>query len=348
MTSKPLLRAERATVNAKRSQFAEVIAEIRKDYGDDVISRGSERSTVEAIPSGLLSVDLALGCGGWPRGRIAEVFGPSGHGKTTLLTRAVAMAQSEGLEVVWVDAEFKFSIDWAKGHGVDLEKFIFVQPHYGEEALNIVEKFAVEGVGLIVVDSVAALVPRAEIDGEMEDNMMGVQARMISKAVRKLVRPVARSNSCLLFTNQVREKIGVVYGNPEKTSGGRGLEFGASVRVRVSRKEQIKEGEEKVGIRTQIEVVKNQVAAPFKKAEFDIYGGGCSCHAKGIDIYGDLLDASVERGVIEKSGSWFSFSGERLAQGREASCARLKAEPELAEKVRFAIHKITNKGEPQK
>lgn len=332
-------------MNAKRSQFDGVIAETEKEYGAEVISRGTRQGTIEAISSGILSVDLALGCGGFPRGRICEIFGPPSSGKTSLLLKTIAEAQALELEVMYVDAEFALLPEWAHDHGVDMEKLILVQPEYGEQALNIVDKFALKGMGLIVVDSVEGLVPRAEIDGEMEDNQMGVRARMIGKALRKLMQPVSRSGCSLLFTNQVRSKVGVVYGNPETTPGGKSLEFASSIRVRVSRKEFIKEGELKVGIRTQIETVKNKVAAAFQKAEFDVYGGSCSCHEKGIDVRGDLLDVAVERGVIEKSGSWLSFNGEKIGQGRIASCDRLKTGPKLAEDIRSAILKTTQKGE---
>lgn len=334
-------------MNAKKSKFADVLAETEKEYGEAVISRGAGDGKVDAISTGVLSVDLALGCGGFPRGRICEVFGPPSSGKTSLLLKVMGMAQQQCLEVAFVDAECSFLVSWAKEHGVNTDEMIFVQPEFGEQALNITEKLAMSGVPLIVVDSVEGLVPRAEMEGEMEDNQMGVRARMIGKAIRKLQRPAAKSNSCLLFINQIRSKVGVVYGNPEVTQGGKALEFAASIRVRVSRKEVIKEGEEKVGIRTQIETVKNKVAAAFQKAEFDVYGGSCSCHAKGIDVFGDLLDVGVERGVIEKAGSWFAFAGEKIGQGRIASCDRLKAEPKLAEGIRFAIHKITTKGESE-
>lgn len=334
-------------MNAKKSKFEGVLAESEKEYGEGVISRGAGDGKVEAISTGVLSVDLALGCGGFPCGRICEIFGPPSSGKTSLLLKVMGMAQGRGLEVAFVDAECTFLVSWAKEHGVNTDEMIFVQPEFGEQALNVVEKFTIAGVPLIVIDSVEGLVPRAEMDGEMEDNQMGVRARMIGKAIRKLQRPAAKSNSCLLFINQVRSKVGVVYGNPEVTQGGKALEFAASIRVRVSRKEQIKEGDAKVGIRTQIETVKNKVAAAFQKAEFDVYGGSCSCHAKGIDVYGDLLDVGVAHGVVEKSGAWFAFNGERLGQGRLASCERLKAEPTLAEAVKFAIRKINQKGETQ-
>lgn len=332
-------------MNAKKSKFADTLAEAEKEYGDGIISRGAGSGAVEAISTGVLSVDLALGCGGFPRGRICEVFGPPSSGKTSLLLKVMGQAQAQGLEVAFVDAECSFLVSWAKEHGVNTDEMIFVQPEFGEQALNITEKLVIAGVPLVVVDSVEGLVPRAEVDGEMEDAQMGVKARMVGKGIRKLQRPVAKSNSCLLLINQVRSKVGVVYGNPEVTTGGKSIEFAASIRVRVSRKEIIKEGDNKVGIRTQIETVKNKVSAAFKKAEFDVYGGACSCHGKGIDVYADLLDVGVERGVIEKSGSWFAFNGERIGQGRLASCERMKSDAALAEAVKFAILKINHKGE---
>src|SRR6185437_7126559 len=331
-------------MNAKKSKFADTLAEVQKDYGEAVISRGAS-GEVDSISTGVLSVDLALGCGGFPRGRISEVFGPPSSGKTSLLLKVIGVAQAQELEVAFVDAEHSFLSSWAEEHGVNTKEMLFVQPEFGEQALDITEKLTIAGVPLIVVDSVAGLVPRAEMEGEMEENQMGVRARMMGKAMGKLAIAAAKSNSCLLLINQVRSKIGVVYGNPETTPGGKALEFWASIRVRVSRKEFVKEGEAKVGIRTQIETVKNKVASAFQKAEFDVYGGSCSCHAKGIDVYGDLLDMGVAKGKIEKSGSWFAFNGERIGQGRLAAAQALRANPEIAEAVKFAILKIPSEGE---
>jgi recombination protein RecA len=320
---------------SERSRLiAQTLLQIEKQFGKgSVLQLGSRNALpVTVISTGSISVDAALGVGGFPRGRVVEIFGPESSGKTTLALQVIARAQAEGGSAAFVDAEHALDPTYARKLGVDIDNLIVSQPDYGEQALEITSALVSSGViDVLVVDSVAALVPKAELEGEMGDSFMGLHARLMSQALRKLTGAVARANSCLIFINQVREKIGVVFGNPETTTGGRALKFYSSVRVEVRRMSALKDGETAIGSRTKIKVVKNKVAAPFRDAEVDILYG------EGISREGDLLDLGAEQSVVEKSGSWFSFSGERLGQGRETARAFLKEHPEVAQRIDSAI-----------
>jgi recombination protein RecA len=291
------------------------VGQIEKQFGKGAIMRLGQKDSITAIPAistGAVSLDYALGIGGVPRGRVIEIFGPESSGKTTLTLQIIAEAQKLGGMAAFVDAEHALDAQYAKKLGVDLDNLLVSQPDNGEQALEIVEVLVRSGgVDVVVVDSVAALVPRAEIDGEMGEAQMGLQARLMSQALRKLTGVVSKSKTCLIFINQLREKIGVMFGNPETTTGGRALKFYASVRIDIRRIGAIKDGESVVGGRTRVKVVKNKVAPPFREAEFDVMYG------EGISREGDLLDLAVERKIVEKSGTWFAFSGDRLGQGRE-------------------------------
>jgi len=287
---------------------------------------------VTVIPSGSISLDSALGVGGFPRGRVIEVFGPESSGKTTLALHVIAQAQKVGGTAAFIDAEHALEPGYARKLGVDVDNLIVSQPDCGEQALEITNALiASGGVDVVVIDSVAALVPKAELEGEMGDSHMGLHARLMSQALRKLTGVVARTNTLLVFINQVREKIGVMFGNPETTTGGRALKFYSSVRVEVRRMAAIKDGERVVGNRTKIKVVKNKVAAPFREAEVDILYG------EGMSREGDLLDLGVTQELVEKSGSWFSYAGERIGQGRDNARAYLIANPEIREQLDAAL-----------
>ncbi|MEZ5318884.1 MAG: recombinase RecA [Vicinamibacterales bacterium] len=304
------------------------VGQIEKQFGKGSIMRLGGKDALPAIPSistGSISLDWALGVGGLPRGRVIEIFGPESSGKTTLALQTIAQAQKLGGVAAFVDAEHALDAQYSQKLGVDLENLLVSQPDNGEQALEITEVLIrSNGVDVVVVDSVAALVPRAEIEGEMGEAQMGLQARLMSQALRKLTGVVAKSKTCLIFINQLREKIGVMFGNPETTTGGRALKFYSSVRVDIRRIGAIKDGETMVGGRTRVKVVKNKVAPPFRQAEFDIMYG------EGISREGDLLDKGVELNIIEKSGTWFSYGGERLGQGRENAKTFLKQNPETA------------------
>jgi recombination protein RecA len=291
------------------------VGQIEKQFGKGSIMRLGQKggvTPVEVIPTGAISIDYALGIGGMPRGRVVEIFGPESSGKTTLALQVIAQAQKTGGMAAFVDAEHALDAAYAQKLGVDLDSLLVSQPDNGEQALEIVEVLIrSNGVDVVVVDSVAALVPRAEIEGEMGEAQMGLQARLMSQALRKLTGAVSKSKTCLIFINQLREKIGVMFGNPETTTGGRALKFYASVRVDIRRIASIKEGDAVVGGRTRVKIVKNKLAPPFREAEFDVMYG------EGISREGDLLDLAVEHKVIEKSGAWFAYGGERLGQGRE-------------------------------
>ncbi|MBO6248038.1 MAG: recombinase RecA, partial [Bacteroidales bacterium] len=278
--------------------------------------------------SGSIALDHALGIGGYPRGRIVEIYGPESSGKTTLAIHAIAQAQKAGGIAAMIDAEYAFDRTYAKALGVNLETLLISQPDNGEQALEIADNLIRSGaIDIVVIDSVAALTPKAEIECEMGDNKVGLQARLMSQALRKLTANIAKTNTCCIFINQLREKIGIMFGNPETTTGGNALKFYASVRIDVRRTTQLKDGEEALGNRTRVKVVKNKMAPPFKKAEFDIVFG------EGISRVGEIIDLGVEYGVIGKSGSWFSYNDQKLAQGREAVKQLLKDNPELCDEI---------------
>jgi recombination protein RecA len=312
------------------------LAQMEKQFGKGAVLRLGSRQViaVEVIPSGSLAVDAALGVGGFPRGRVVEIFGPESSGKTTLALQIIAEAQKRGGEAAFIDAEHALDAVYARKLGVDVDSLLVSQPDYGEQALEITAALVGSGaVDVVVVDSVAALVPKAELDGEMGDSHMGLQARLMSQALRKLTGVVARNNTCLIFINQIREKIGVMFGNPETTTGGRALKFYASVRVEVRRASSIKDGEQVIGSRTRIKVVKNKVAAPFREAEVDLI------HGEGISAEADLLDLGVAQGLIEKTGSWFSYQGERIGQGRDNARLFLKENPDLKARLEADLRK---------
>lgn len=319
---------------AKLKALQATIDKIEKDYGKGTIMKLAEQPVwdVQVIPSGSLALDHALGIGGYPRGRIVEIYGPESSGKTTLAIHAIAQAQKAGGIAAMIDAEHAFDRSYAKALGVNLESLLISQPDNGEQALEIADNLIRSGaVDIIVIDSVAALTPKAEIEGEMGDNKVGLQARLMSQALRKITANVSKTNTCCIFINQLREKIGVMFGNPETTTGGNALKFYASVRVDVRRTTQIKDGEEALGNRTKVKVVKNKMAPPFKKAEFDIVYG------EGISHSAEILDLAVELDIIHKSGSWFSYNDQKLAQGGAAVKQLLKDNVELCEEVEAKV-----------
>jgi recombination protein RecA len=313
------------------------ISQIEKSYGKGSIMRLGSKDVlvpVSVIPSGCLSLDAASGVGGFPRGRVIEIYGPESGGKTTLTLHVIAEAQRLGGQAAFIDAEHALDPVYARKLGVDVDNLLVSQPDHGEQALEIAETLIRSGgVDVVVVDSVAALVPKAELEGEMGEPQMGLQARLMSQALRKLTAIVSKSKTCLIFINQIREKIGVMFGNPETTTGGRALKFYASMRVDIRRVQAIKEGDRVVGSRTRAKVVKNKVAAPFREAEFDILYG------EGISSEGDLLDLGVDKGIIEKNGTWLSFGGERMGQGRENARIFLKEHTDIREKIETALRK---------
>ena len=303
------------------------VGQIEKQFGKGSIMRLGQKNAIapiEAISTGAISIDYALGIGGMPRGRVIEIFGPESSGKTTLALQVIAEAQKTGGMAAFVDAEHALDAQYAQRLGVDLDNLLVSQPDHGEQALEIVEVLIrSNGVDVVVVDSVAALVPKAEIEGEMGEAQMGLQARLMSQALRKLTGVVSKSKTTLIFINQLREKIGVMFGNPETTTGGRALKFYASVRVDIRRIASIKDGDQVIGGRTRVKVVKNKMAPPFREAEFDVMYG------EGISREGDLLDLAVEKRIVEKSGAWFAYGGERLGQGRENVKQFLKDNPAM-------------------
>jgi recombination protein RecA len=325
------------SVDKERSKAVELaVGQIEKQFGKGSIMRlGGKDSIVAPIPvisTGSISLDWALGVGGFPRGRVIEIFGPESSGKTTLALQTIAQAQKLGGVAAFVDAEHALDAKYAQKLGVDLDNLLVSQPDNGEQALEITEVLIrSNGVDVVVVDSVAALVPRAEIEGEMGDAQMGLQARLMSQALRKLTGVVAKSKTSLIFINQLREKIGVMFGNPETTTGGRALKFYSSVRVDIRRIGAIKDGDQVTGGRTRVKVVKNKVAPPFREAEFDVMYG------EGISREGDLLDQGVEHNLVEKSGTWFSYKGERLGQGRENAKTFLKGNPAMAAAIELSL-----------
>jgi recombination protein RecA len=317
--------------------LAAAISQIEKDHGKGAIMRLGSRDVlvpVSVIPSGCLSIDAALGVGGFPRGRVIEIYGPESGGKTTMTLHVIAEAQKLGGQAAFIDAEHALDPVYARKLGVDVDNLLVSQPDNGEQALEIAETLIRSGgVDIVVVDSVAALVPKAELEGDMGDPQMGLQARLMSQALRKLTGIVSKSRTCLIFINQIREKIGVMFGNPETTTGGRALKFYASMRVDIRRIQAIKEGDKVVGSRTRAKVVKNKVAAPFREAEFDIVYG------EGISREGDLIDLGVDKGVLEKSGTWISFGGERMGQGRENARVFLKENKDIRDKLENVLRK---------
>ncbi len=321
----------------KEKLLAAAISQIEKDHGKGAIMRLGSRDVlvpVSVIPSGCLSIDAALGVGGFPRGRVIEIYGPESGGKTTMTLHVIAEAQKLGGQAAFIDAEHALDPVYARKLGVDVDNLLVSQPDNGEQALEIAETLIRSGgVDIVVVDSVAALVPKAELEGDMGDPQMGLQARLMSQALRKLTAIVSKSKTCLIFINQIREKIGVMFGNPETTTGGRALKFYASMRIDIRRIQAIKEGDVVVGSRTRAKVVKNKVAAPFREAEFDIVYG------EGISREGDLIDLGVDKGLVEKSGTWLSFGGERMGQGRENARVFLKENKDIRDKLENGLRK---------
>ena len=310
------------------------MAKIEKDFGKGSIMKlGEEKiDNIEVIPSGSIALDYALGVGGYPKGRIVEIYGPESSGKTTLAIHAIAEAQKQGGIAAFIDAEHAFDRFYAAKLGVDVDNLLISQPDNGEQALEIADQLIhSSAIDIIVIDSVAALTPKAEIEGDMGDNKVGLQARLMSQALRKLTSAVSKTRTCCIFINQLRDKIGVMFGNPETTTGGNALKFYASVRVDVRRTTQIKDGDEALGNRTKVKIVKNKMAPPFKKAEFDIVYG------EGISHVGEVLDLAVELDIIKKSGSWFSYGDSKLAQGREAVKALLTDNVELCDEIESKI-----------
>src|SRR6478752_6634899 len=321
----------------KLKMLEAAIAQIEKSHGKGAIMRLGNRDVlvpVSVIPTGALSIDAALGVGGVPRGRVIEIYGPESGGKTTLTLHIIAEAQKMGGQAAFIDAEHALDPIYARKLGVDVDNLLVSQPDNGEQALEIAEALIRSGgVDVVVVDSVAALVPKAELDGEMGDSHMGLQARLMSQALRKLTGIVSKSRTCIVFINQIREKIGVMFGNPETTTGGRALKFYSSIRVDIRRIAAIKEGDLVVGSRTKVKVVKNKVAAPFREAEFDILYG------EGISREGDLLDLAVNNNIVEKSGAWYSYKGERIGQGRENARQFLKDNKDILAKLDTEVRK---------
>ena len=328
---------------AKEKALNQALEQIQKQYGKGAIMKLGDAGPVtnlDVISSGSISLDLATGVGGYPKGRIIEIYGPESSGKTTLTLHAIAEAQKKGGQAAFIDAEHALDPVYARNLGVNVDELLVSQPDTGEQALEICEMLARSGaLDIIVIDSVAALVPKAEIQGDMGDSHVGLQARLMSQALRKIAGAVNKSNTCVIFINQLREKIGIMFGNPETTTGGRALKFYASMRLDVRRIETIKKGEDMLGNRTRVKIVKNKVAPPFKKAEFDIMYG------TGISLSGDILDTATELGIIDKAGSWYSYQGERIGQGRENVKLYLEEHRDVLEEVRSKVMASFNKNE---
>lgn len=319
----------------KDKALKEALEMIEKQYGKGAIMRmgdDSIKTNVEVIPTGSISLDMATGVGGYPRGRIIEIYGPESSGKTTLALHAVAEAQKTNGKAAFIDAEHALDPVYARSLGVDVDELLVSQPDTGEQALEICEMLSRSGaIDIIVIDSVAALVPRAEIQGEMGDSHVGLQARLMSQALRKIAGAVNKSNTCVIFINQLREKIGISYGNPETTTGGRALKFYATMRIEVRKGEAIKSGDETLGNRTKVKIVKNKVAPPFRKTEFDIMFG------EGVSITGDIMDAAVDNEIIDKAGSWYSYDGQRIGQGRENVKTFLADNEEILKEIKTKL-----------
>jgi recombination protein RecA len=307
---------------------------IDKDFGKGSVMMMSDKGVTEqeVISTGSIGLDVALGIGGLPKGRVVEIYGPESSGKTTLAIHVIAEAQKKGGMCAFIDAEHAFDSNYAQKLGVDIDNLLISQPDYGEQALEIADRLILSGaLDVVVIDSVAALVPKGELEGEMGDSKMGLQARLMSQALRKLTATISKTNSCCIFINQLREKIGVMFGNPETTTGGNALKFYASVRLDIRRLAQIKDGDEVVGNHIKVKVVKNKVAPPFRQAEFDIIYG------EGISKLGEIIDMGVELGIVQKSGSWFSYNSDKLGQGREGVKKLLQDNPELATEIEAKI-----------
>ena len=324
-----------AQVNDKEKALEAALRQIERDYGEGAVMKlgdSAAKLNVEAVPTGSLSLDIALGVGGVPKGRIIEIYGPESSGKTTLALHMVAEVQKQGGIAGFIDAEHALDPVYAQGIGVDIDNLYISQPDNGEQALEIADTMVRSGaIDIIIVDSVAALVPKKEIEGEMGDSVVGLQARLMSQALRKLTSVISKSNCIVIFINQLREKIGVMFGNPETTTGGRALKFYASVRLDIRRTETIKQGTDAVGNHVRVKVVKNKVAPPFKEAEFDIMYG------KGISREGDVLDLAVSAGLVDKAGAWFAYNGEKIGQGRENAKQYLADNPEVFDELEHRI-----------
>ena len=340
MAEKAQTKAAAAMADDKKRAIETAMQQIERTYGKGSIMRFGDNtvSNVEAVPTGSLALDLALGIGGLPKGRIIEIYGPESSGKTTLALHVLAQAQKAGGEVAFIDAEHALDITYARALGVKVEDMLVSQPDTGEQALEITEALVrSNAIDVIVVDSVAALVPRAEIEGEMGDSHVGLQARLMSQALRKLAGAISKSNCVAIFINQLREKVGVVYGNPEVTPGGRALKFYSSVRLDVRKKEVLKSGTDIIGSRTKVKVVKNKVAPPFREVEFDIMYG------QGISKVGDLLDLAERLEIVQKSGAWFSYNGTRIGQGRDNAKNFLRDNPDIFEEISELVRQNADK-----
>ena len=331
--------------SAKMASLKTILEKMDKTYGKGAVMIMGEREVepVDVIPTGSLGLDLALGVGGYPRGRIVEIYGPESSGKTTLTLHAIAKAQKAGGIAAFIDAEHAFDRFYAEKLGVDVDNLVISQPDNGEQALEIMENLIRSGaIDIVVVDSVAALTPKSEIEGDMGDSKMGLQARLMSQALRKLTGTISKTKCVAIFINQLREKIGMMFGNPETTTGGNALKFYASVRLDIRRGSQIKDGDKVLGNRTKVKVVKNKMAPPFRSTEFDVLYG------EGISRTGEIVDLGVEYDVIQKSGSWFSYAGSKLAQGRDAVKELLKDNPELAEEIEAKVREKIAEGASKK
>lgn len=333
---------EKPQVNPEKLKvLSAVMDKIEKDFGKGAIMKMSDRAVdkVPVIPSGSVTIDHALGIGGYPKGRIIEIFGPESSGKTTLAIHAIAEAQKAGGIAAFIDAEHAFDSTYAQKLGVDIDDLLISQPDNGEQALEIADHLIrSSAIDIVVIDSVAALTPKAEIEGEMGESKMGLQARLMSQALRKLTANISKTGTVCIFINQLRDKIGVVYGNPETTTGGNALKFYASVRVDIRKASVIKDGEEQMGARARVKIVKNKLAPPFRKAEFDIMYG------EGISKIGEIIDLGVDQGIIKKSGSWFSYGDRKIGQGRDAVKEAFKADPEFAAEVEAKVREALAAG----